>query len=297
MTPSFKDPSTRDTFERDGYVVFPGFVGKLVPQLLAVYRDMLAQMPASDPYFQVPMTGTNCIGSLTLRRRILAEVSRMIAPELAAILDDYRLVGAGFRVKQVGPESYLPQHQDPTMVDEEVSWSMNIIVPIVDTNSENGALGVVPGSHKIMPKVRSLDLEDRAETFVTHEVTDPLIETIPMRAGDAIFYYNSLLHGSGPNMATEPRPLVIGTLMPRNTPMTVYFRNPEQPRTVERYEVPDDYFNKMENFDRDHKLRPTVGRRLEDVEDTYNLSRDEIVSALRASTEERRRSFSGSHTE
>jgi hypothetical protein len=102
-----------------------------------------------------------------------------------------------------------------------------------------------------------------------------------MRAGDAVFYLNSLLHGSGPNRATEARPLVLGTLMSRDTPMTVYFRNREQPRIVERYEVPDDYFNRMENFDRDHKLRPSVGRRLEDVEDTYNLSRDEIITAFR----------------
>lgn len=227
------------------------------------------------------MTGTNSIGNLALRKHILAEVSRIIAPELGSILDDYRLVGAGFRVKQVGAESGLPQHQDPSMVDEDRSWSMNIIAPIVDTSRENGALRVVPGSHKIMPKLRSLDLEDRAETFTPHEVTDPLIETIPMRAGDAIFYFNSLLHGSGPNMATDARPLVIGTLMSRDTPMTVYFRKPGQPRILERYEVPDDYFNRMENFDRDHKLRPRVGRQLEDVEDTYNLSRDEIIAAFR----------------
>jgi hypothetical protein len=171
------------------------------------------------------------------------------------------------------------------MVDEERDWSMNIIAPIVDTSRENGAFRVVPGSHKIMPKVRSLDLEDRAETFVHHEVSDPLVETLPMRAGDAVFYFNSLLHGSGPNTATEPRPLVIGTLMSRDTPMTVCFRNREQPRIVERYEVPDDYFNRMEDFDREHKLRPAVGRRIEDMEDTYNLSQDQITAAFRALAE------------
>jgi ectoine hydroxylase-related dioxygenase (phytanoyl-CoA dioxygenase family) len=282
VIPAFKDRATRDAFERDGYVVLPGFVEKLVPDLLSVYREMLTGMPASDPYFKIPMTGTNTIGSLTLRKHIIAEVGRIVAPELDSILEGHRLVGAGFRVKQVGPDSSLPQHQDPTMVDEDRDWSMNIIAPIVDTNSQNGAFRVVPGSHKIMPKIRSLDLEDRAETLISHEVTDPLVETLPMRAGDAVFYLNSLLHGSGPNRATEARPLVLGTLMSRDTPMTVYFRNREQPRIVERYEVPDDYFNRMENFDRDHKLRPSVGRRIEDVEDTYDLSRDEMIAAFRA---------------
>jgi hypothetical protein len=103
-----------------------------------------------------------------------------------------------------------------------------------------------------------------------------------MRAGDTIFYFNSLLHGSGPNMTTEPRPLVIGTVMSPDTPMTVYFRKPGEPRIVERYEVPDDYFNRIEKFDRDHKLRPKVGRRLDDVEDTFDLTREEIMDAFRA---------------
>ena len=167
------------------------------------------------------------------------------------------------------------------MVDEGCHWSMNVLVPVIDTTPDNGALRVVPRSHKVMPKLRSLDLEDRAETFTPHELTDPLIETIPMRAGDAIFYFNSLLHGSGPNLTTDARPMVIGTLLSAETPVTVYFRKPENPRSLERYEVPDDYFNLMENFERDHKLRPSVGRRLDDVKDSYDVSLDQIAAALR----------------
>jgi hypothetical protein len=281
VVPAFKDPSTREAFARSGYTVVPGMFAQNVPQLTAIYRSMLGALDASDPYFEPPMTGTTTIGSVALRRRICDDVSTIIAPRLGELLDDYRFLGAGFRVKQAGPHSALPQHQDPTMVDEERYWSMNVIVPIVDTTPDNGALRVVPGSHRTMPKLRSLDLQDRAETFAPHELTDPLVETVPMRAGDAIFYLNALLHGSGPNMTTQERPLVMGTLLSRDTPMTVYFRSPHNPRILERYEVPDDYFNRMENFERDHKLRPTIGRRVEDVEDTYDFSYEKVVAALR----------------
>jgi len=280
--PSFKDPAVRATMERDGYVLFPGLAKQLVPRLLAVYRDMLGAMPASDPYFHLPMTGTNWIGNAALRARVLAEVAEIIAPELGSILDDYRVIGAGFRVKHVGPESGLPLHQDPTQADEDRYWIMNIIVPLVDTGPENGALQVVPGSHRIMPRLRSLDLEDRADTLNLHEVVGPLTETISMHAGDAIFYFQSILHGSGPNAATDARPVVLGTLMPRDARVTVYFRKPDQPQVFESYEVPDDYFNRMEDFDREHKLRPKVGRRLQDVPDTYDRSRDDIIAAFRS---------------
>ena len=281
VVPTFKDPSIREHFARMGYAVFERLFEDQVAQFRSIYQSMLSQLQASDAYFEPPMTGTTTIASIPLRRRIVDEVTRIIAPRLGAVLDDYRFLGAGFRVKQSGPNSALPQHQDPTRVDEERYWSMNVLVPIIDTTRAHGALRVVPRSHKIMPKLRSLDLEDRAESFAPHDLTDPLVETIPMRAGDAIFYFNSLLHGSGPNMTTEARPMVMGTLLSSGTPVTVYFRKPDNLRILERYEVPDDYFNRMENFERDHKLRPSVGRRLDDVEDTYDFSLDKISAVLR----------------
>lgn len=280
--PKFKDPAARAAMERNGYVVFPGFAAALVPRLRDVYREMLGAMSASDPYFALPMTGTNWIGDLDLRARILAEVGGIIAPELERILDDHRLIGAGFRVKYSGNASFLPLHQDPTQGDEDRHYVMNIILPLVDTRSENGALQVVPGSHRIMPRLRSLDLEDRADTLNLHEVVGPITETIPMRAGDAIFYFQSILHGSGPNIGTEERPVVLGTMMPRDARVTVYFRRPDQPRVFECYEVPDDHFNQMVNFNEEHRQRPKIGRRLDDVPDTFHHSRDEILAAFRA---------------
>ena len=83
-----------------GYALFPALFKNEVVEFLSVYREMLREMPASDPYFQPPMTGTPCIGSAALRRRICDDVSRIMAPHLGAVLDDYRFMGAGFRVKQ-----------------------------------------------------------------------------------------------------------------------------------------------------------------------------------------------------
>lgn len=282
IAPSFKDQQTRKTFAERGFVVYPGLAAHLVERLASVYADMVAQMPPSDPFFHLPMTGTNCISDLALRQRVLDAVGDIVGPALASILEDYRLIGAGFRVKQAGPDSNLPLHQDPTQVDESRYWLANFIIPLIDTRPENGALQIVPGSHRIMPRLRSLDLEDRAETLNLDEVVAPLVETIAMKAGDAIFYYQSLLHGSGPNLTPEARPVVLGTVMARDAPVTVYFRRADNGNVFEQYEVPDNYFNRMKDFDREHRLRPTVGRRLEDVGDTSNPSREDIVAAFTA---------------
>jgi hypothetical protein len=282
VIPPFKDPKTRECFGRDGYFVFEGLARNDVPALVAVYQDMLRELPGSDPYFHCPMTGTNYVGNRGLRDRITARVSEIVAPRLAPLVDAHRVLGAGFRVKQTGNESHLPLHQDPSMVDEDRDWSMNFIIPIVDTTVANGALRVVPGSHRVLPKYRSLDLQDRAETLGILDAIAEQVTTLPMHAGDVILYFNSILHGSGPNRTDEHRPVVLGTLISREAPMLLYLISPESPKLLECYEVPDNYFNQMENFHEEFKLRPKVGRRLADVRDTYDLSREQIIGAIRA---------------
>src|SRR6185312_6480887 len=130
MIPRFKDPERTAALERDGYVVVPGLVADEVPALAAIYEEMLGSIEPSDPYFGLPMTGTNFLGDRELRNRISARVSDVVGPAVRATLGAHRYMGAGFRVKQTGPESVLCLHQDPTMVDEDREWSMNFIVPL-----------------------------------------------------------------------------------------------------------------------------------------------------------------------
>src|SRR5262245_16053688 len=130
ITPPFTDPKTRESFERDGYFVFRGLAEKEVPGLVEIYEEMLRDLDPSDPYFHCPMTGTNYLGDRNLRNRVMDRVSALIAPRLVPLIDRYRFLGAGFRVKQTGSESALPLHQDPSMVDEDRDWSINLIIPI-----------------------------------------------------------------------------------------------------------------------------------------------------------------------
>jgi hypothetical protein len=286
MIPRFKDPERTAALQRDGYVVVPGLLADAVPELTAIYEEMLRSIEPSDPYFGLPMTGTNFLGDRELRMRISTRVGDVAGPKVASVLEAHRFVGAGFRVKQTGPESVLCLHQDPTMVDEEREWSMNFIVPLIDTTRDNGALRVIPGSHKYLPKVRSMNLNDRHADRAAEELVES-IELVPMRAGDVIFYLNSILHGSGPNMTGSHRPVVLGTLMSAGSPIVLYFRKHEEPTLVERYEVPDDFFAKLESFERDFKNRPANGKRLEDIVDPHILERDELVALIRAGAQAR----------
>ena len=278
ILPPFKDREAMRSYERDGFVVFRRLAEPEVPRLLAVYESMLAEVPPSDLYFSNPMTGTTYLGSLDLRRRITARIGKIIEPYVLSTFERCRFMGAGLRVKLPGPESTLCLHQDPSMVNEEIHWSLNVIVPLVDTTADNGALRFLPGSHTYMPKFRSLDLRDRVED-IEDEVRDQ-VETLPLQAGDAVFYVNSVLHGSGPNASAEPRPLLLGTLMSPEASMTLFLRDAERPTRLECFAVPDHYFVELENFDRDFKLRPNHTQ-LADLQVAAPPSREELVLASR----------------
>jgi hypothetical protein len=279
ILPPFRDRDAMQSFERDGFVVFRRLAEAEVPRLLAVYEAMLAEVPPSDLYFSNPMTGTTYLGSRDLRRKVTTRINAIIEPYVLSTFERCRFVGAGLRVKLPGPDSTLCLHQDPSVVDEDVDWSCNIIVPLVDTTAENGALQFIPGSHTYMPKFRSLDLRDRVED-IGDEIPEQ-VETLPLQAGDAIFYFNSVLHGSGPNASAHARPLLLGAVMSPEASMCLFLRDTRCPTRMERFAVPDQYFVELEDFDRDFKLRPNHTR-LPDMQVAAPASREELIAASRA---------------
>jgi hypothetical protein len=285
ILPPFKDRDAMRSYERDGFVVFPGLAEAEVPQLVAVYEAMLAEVPPSDLYFSNPMTGTMFLSSRDLRKKINARIGEIIGPHVLSVFERCRFIGAGLRVKLPGPGSTLSLHQDPSVVNEEVHWSLNVSVALFDATAENGTLQFIPGSHTYMPKFRSLDHSDGVI-----DIGDELpkqVKTVPLRPGDAIFYANAVLHGSGPNASAHPRPLVLGTVMSPGASLTVFLRDAERPTRMECFAVPDDYFTDFEDFDRDFELRPNH-KRLADVQVAAPPSREDVVAAGRAHLESRR---------
>lgn len=73
-------------------------------------------------------------------------------------------------------------------------------VAVDDCDDENGALSVVPGSHRM--EVVCPERADASESFTTDLVRPPegmtAVQT-RMVAGDVLFFHGSLVHGSRPN--------------------------------------------------------------------------------------------------
>jgi phytanoyl-CoA hydroxylase len=98
-------------------------------------------------------------------------------------------------------------HQDSAYFDHRYDGPVGVLNYVVDTDLVNGALYVVPGTHKL-GTIRHID------TF-SHLGLDPeewpWERALPItgKAGDAIFFHYRTVHGSQENHSDSPRPVFI----------------------------------------------------------------------------------------
>ncbi|MCX6367516.1 MAG: phytanoyl-CoA dioxygenase family protein [Armatimonadetes bacterium] len=98
-------------------------------------------------------------------------------------------------------------HQDSAYFEHRFEGPMASLNYVVDTDLVNGALHVVPGSHK-------LGQLTHIDTF-SHLGLDPdewpWEKSLPIcgKAGDAIFFHYRCIHGSKENHSEKPRPVFI----------------------------------------------------------------------------------------
>ena len=98
-------------------------------------------------------------------------------------------------------------HQDSAYFEHRYQGPVGILNYVVDTNLVNGALYVVPGSHKL----GQLKHIDTFSHLGLEEDEWPWESALPVegKAGDSIFFNVKTIHGSKQNMSDKPRPVFI----------------------------------------------------------------------------------------
>ena len=85
-------------------------------------------------------------------------------------------------------------HQDMTLVDEDYFSGINIWCPMVDLNETNGAIEILPKSHRFYKTYRGSSIPDIYDN-VKDEVRG-LMEPCYLKAGEAIIFDQSIIHNS-----------------------------------------------------------------------------------------------------
>jgi ectoine hydroxylase-related dioxygenase (phytanoyl-CoA dioxygenase family) len=187
------DDEVVDALERDGYALVENLFD---PDDVAHARDELRALLPSTPYGRGDFEGlrTKRVYALFAKTRALDPLA--IHPVVLGVLDrvlgQYQFsaptaidVGPGERAQVLHADDaiYPVPRPHPEMV-------MTVMCPLDDFTEENGATRVVRGSHRW------------DEPFAQPDTPSIGVE---MRAGDALFYTGSVLHGGGANTTDASR--------------------------------------------------------------------------------------------
>lgn len=200
--------------------------------------------------------------STEIRNLAKSSIDKYIKPELSKFFhsDVVELIGGVFVAKPpTSKDSALSPHQDSSHVNEEEFLSVYAWCALSDTNPQNGAVYVLPGSHLFGNIHRSLNIPWQFESYKEHmwKYCIPLF----MKAGQVLFFDSATIHCSPPNLSNDLRLGANFFVQPNKAPFTHYFRDENTPKDqVEKYHVNIDFYYN-ENFEtRPPEKYPFLGR-------------------------------------
>lgn len=246
MIPIFKDEERQKFFEKEGYAVFP-LLGEAEVAELKQFYETLGIKDEKGFGFHVSMDQAN----KDLCRRVREKVWSVVLPKLDEHLKDFKPFVASFVVKDPNPKGVVPAHQDWTFTDaeEEGYASITCWVTLVETNIDNGGMGVIRGSHRLMQNARPSPSPQTPVPLSNHMFSIfPYLKTLDMKPGEVLMFDNRTFHASPPN-TTDTIRLAAGVgVTQKDARLVHYYLKPDGTKsTMQKYAVDEDFFLKYDN--------------------------------------------------
>ncbi len=246
MIPIFKDPQRQAFFEKEGYTTFPLLNAEEVRELRLFYesKNLFSENGAG---FQISLYNPD----KALCREIRDKVLSIVLPKMSVEIENFKAIVASFVAKPAIPNSVVPPHQDWSFADREEDGycSLSSWIALVDTNFDNGGMGVIPGSHKFLHNHRPSPSPQCPVPLGQHVFSVfPYMKMIDVKAGDILLFDNRTFHASPPNTSNAPRISVGVGITQKDARLVHYNMKPDGTfKTMLKYYVDEDFYLKYDN--------------------------------------------------
>jgi hypothetical protein len=252
LPPFFRDETIQQEFEENGFVVAEFYTADEINQLTAFFHS-LADVPKSGffptTFFQHKET----------RDRIDNFVIATGKRSVEKIFKDIKTVHGSFIIKNSDTKSELRLHQDMSLVDESKFSGVNIWVPLTDLTVTNGALYILPKSHRIFPTYRGASIAnmyDKHTDFIL-----PYLKPLYLKAGQAVIFDQSIIHYSPNNLSGKIRITTNIFITQKDAEYRMYYHDKSKASNcIEVFEQDDDFMTKFMQFGYNIYSRPAIGR-------------------------------------
>jgi ectoine hydroxylase-related dioxygenase (phytanoyl-CoA dioxygenase family) len=228
----FNNEQLNEQFELNGFVVIPLLNDQEVKLLNEAYNDILFDNP--EGFYSTSFSTNEKLKSI-----LNNTIDEIMEPKANYLFKPFKALGSCYLSKAPGPLSEMPLHQDWTVVNESKHDSLTVWIPLQTVNENNGALQVIPGSHRFSDILRSPFFDNPLSTIENELKND--LQLIPLKAGEAIIFSQALIHASPANKSSETRLAITYGLIPEQADLLFYYINPET-KLAEKYLVPSNFF-------------------------------------------------------
>lgn len=244
MRAIFRSSQLQADFDRDGYVIVPFLDATQVAELSAHYAS-LDHDHRTTQGFHVSLDNQD----RAFKRAVMDKLQGIAQARVDEVFDRAQIFVASYVVKEPGPRGIVPPHQDWTFVDERRFVSCTVWIPLARTTVDNGALGVIAGSHRLFDHHRASP-SPQCPTPIGELMFQifPYLAIKEMEPGQALIFNNRTLHGSPPNLSDAPRIAAgIGIAHAEAELLHHYLVPGGDPPQIECYHVQPEFFHQYSN--------------------------------------------------
>jgi hypothetical protein len=180
--------------------------------------------------------------NLDYRKKAFNLIKEVFEPYLKRFMPEYEILSCNFFIKPPHTGA-LRIHQNWPVLDLD-DTSVTFWCPLQDVDAHNGTLHLVPGSHKILPHVESIEAAIGFPYFKNFEeaLVEKYLQPMTLKAGECLIFDESLIHWTPENHSSKPRIAVQITAYPKDKTPILYLSSKSHPGYFEKFEISPDLY-------------------------------------------------------
>lgn len=222
-TKVFKDQALNEQFWKQGYLKVP-FLNKVqLHSLRSLHQDLRPDHRYNTQDARVSYHFSFLDPNRAYKEAVFKGVQGIVAASMETHLNAYEPLIVNFVQKEPG-KGEVPVHQNWNFVDEQSFCSISIWCPLVDVHAHCGALEMIPGTHRMFRNVlRSPSIPWFFRRY-DQVLIDEYLEVVPVMAGEALIFDDSIIHYSKPNQGDYDRTVVQVIAVPKAAQPKHYYQ-------------------------------------------------------------------------
>jgi ectoine hydroxylase-related dioxygenase (phytanoyl-CoA dioxygenase family) len=217
MEKTYLNQDQISAFNRDGYIIVPGFfnegeVAKLYKVAIeddAVSKNSYDMVDKSGKKSKLALwytPGDDTYGLLTRSERMVKSVDQLLDGNSAVCHFHSKLMQKEPRVGGAWEwhQDYGYWYKNEFLLPDQL---ISVMVAVTKATKENGCLQVIKGSHKMGRVEHGITGEQNgaAQRYVDLALETMDLVYVELKPGDALFFHSNLLHRSEANVSDAPR--------------------------------------------------------------------------------------------